>query len=238
MAVSLKDIIKWASMRARSRRAVTFRAIFVLHPELRTLDLGSESGAAIALVLEGTPIKKENVYIADIEKGLLDDGERRFGFQGVLIPETGVLPFPDKYFDIVYCSSVIEHVTVNKSEVWSIRSGEEFRRQAGVRQRFFADEIRRLGRAYYVQTPNRRFPIESHSWLPFVAYFPRSVLIPLLSISNRVWIKKTEPDWNLLTGKELSSLFPGAMIIDEKVLGCTKSLMAVGGDKNLLRIAV
>lgn len=234
--MGLRELIRRASARARAKRAAIFRATFVLQPEMRILDLGSESGTAIAAVLEGTAIRKENVYIADIEKSFLDEGERRFGFRGVLIPESGVLPFPDKYFDIVYCSSVIEHVTVDKSEMWSIRSGEEFRRRAAAHQRIFANEILRLGRAYFVQTPNRGFPIESHSWLPFVGGLPRPILIRLLSVTNRFWIKKTQPDWNLLTSKGLDSLFPGARIVDEKVLGFTKSLMAVGGDKILLRI--
>jgi SAM-dependent methyltransferase len=231
----LRELIKQASLRARAKRAATFRNIFTLLPEMRILDLGSESGVAIAAVLDGCPIKKENVYIADIDKVLLDEGVRRFGFHGVLIPENGTLPFPDKFFDIVYCSSVIEHVTVDKSEVWSIRSGDEFRSRSAARQQVFANEIQRLGRAYYVQTPNRAFPIESHSWLPLIGNLPRSIVLPLLSISNRFWIKQTQPDWNLLSIEELSALFPGARIIKEQMFGLTKSFMAVNGAKGLLR---
>jgi hypothetical protein len=65
------------------------------------------------------------------------------------IDETGRLPFPG-YFDIVYCSSVIEHVSVPKARVWELRSGVQFRRETRDRQHAFADEVRRVGRQYFV----------------------------------------------------------------------------------------
>src|SRR5690606_41323531 len=94
-------------------------------------------------------------------------------------------------------------------------------------QQDFAREIARLGKGYFVQTPCKSFPFESHSWLPFVAYVPRPALIPLLSASNRVWIKKTTPDWHLLSESEMRRLFPDATIVKERLGGFTKSLMAI-----------
>jgi SAM-dependent methyltransferase len=58
------------------------------------------------------------------------------------------LPFAADEFDLVYCSSVIEHVPPP-------------RRQA------FATELRRVGRGWFVQTPAWSFPIEPHALLPF-----------------------------------------------------------------------
>jgi SAM-dependent methyltransferase len=57
------------------------------------------------------------------------------------------LPFADGEFDLVYCSSVIEHVPP-------------------ARRGAFAYEIRRVGRGWYVQTPAWSFPVEPHSLLP------------------------------------------------------------------------
>src|ERR1700740_3116720 len=56
------------------------------------------------------------------------------------------LPFDAGEFDLVYCSSVIEHV-------------------APARRAAFAAEIRRVGRGWYVQTPAWSFPLEPHSLL-------------------------------------------------------------------------
>ncbi|HVL75630.1 MAG TPA: class I SAM-dependent methyltransferase [Noviherbaspirillum sp.] len=216
------------SRSARARRAEIFRRTFDLNENTRILDLGSESGANIHAVLEGTPVRPENVYIADIEDHFLQEGRARYGYVPVLIGESGRLPFPDQFFDIVYCSSVIEHVTVPKEQTWTLYSGKAFRSEALKRQKEFAAEIRRLGKQYYVQTPYRHFPIESHSWLPFVGWLPRPVLIPVLHATNTFWVKKTEPDWYLLDKREMSELFPEARLVDEKSFGFTKSMMAIG----------
>src|SRR2546430_3617005 len=63
------------------------------------------------------------------------------------------LPFADGEFDLVYCSSVIEHV-------------------APARRAAFAAEIRRVGRGWFVQTPALSFPIEPHSLLPAAHWLP------------------------------------------------------------------
>ncbi len=80
-------------------------------------------------------------------------------------------------FDIVFCSSVIEHVTGPKDQVGNIRStAGRLRQQASVHQRSFAEEVRRIGRGYFVQTPYKHFPMESHTIAPgFVVLLPRSV---------------------------------------------------------------
>lgn len=215
------------SRKARLKRAKIFRDAFAITEQTRILDLGSETGANIANVLDGTPARPENVYIADINAEQVAEGARRFGFNAVEVDEARPLPFDDDFFDIVYCSSVIEHVTVPKADVWTVRSGREFREHSLRRQREFANEIKRLGKQYFVQTPYRHFPVESHSWLPVVAWLPRRVLIPVLRFSNLFWVKKTSPDWYLLNRREMSELFPDAQIVDEKSMGLAKSLIAI-----------
>jgi SAM-dependent methyltransferase len=215
------------SRHSRERRAAIFRNLFPLDQDTKILDLGSETGANIKAVLEGTPVRPRNVHIADIDAQAVAEGSRRFGFTPVVIGEGESLPFPDGFFDVVYCSSVIEHVTVPKAVVWELGSGREFRAAARKRQKAFADEIRRLGKRYFVQTPNRRFPIESHTWLPFVGWLPRRLLIPTLRLSNSFWVKTASPDFHLLDKEEMTRLFEEARILEERAFGLTKSLIAV-----------
>jgi hypothetical protein len=224
---ALKTLVEHARTRARTKRAQLFREVFAIEPDTRILDIGSEDGTAIARMLEGTRAEPRNVYIADINAAAVESGARRFGFVPVTIPESGRLSFADGYFHIVYCSSVIEHVTVPKNEVWRVRSGSDFRQRARSRQREFSDEIRRVGLAYYVQTPNKWFPVESHTWLPLVGVFPRPLQMSTIAFTNRWWIKSTSPDWDLLTRAELQSLFPDAEIRRERFLGLTKSIIAI-----------
>ena len=223
----LSRAVRALSQAAREKRAQMFRDAFEFTEATRVLDLGSEIGRNIHAVLAGTPVKLANVYICDIRQPLLEIGAQRYGFVPVLAKEGAPLPFDDGFFDVVYCSSVIEHVTVPKQEIWSTRSERRFVERAAERQAQFAAEIRRLGRQYFVQTPNIHFPVESHSWLPFVGWLPRPLLLSVLSVTNRVWVKSTEPDWRLLDRDDMAALFPDAEIVGERCLGLTKSLIAV-----------
>jgi SAM-dependent methyltransferase len=226
----ITNLARRFSQKARSRRAELFRKAFVVGPGTRILDIGSEDGSNIRSVLAGSDYRPENVFISDLEKEPIKLGREKYGFNAVLIDEDGYLPFADGAFDIVYCSSAIEHVTVPHSEVWKYRNGGDFRAVAMKHQKLFADEIRRVGRRYYVQTPAAGFPIESHTWLPLAGYLPRETLLPVMKAANRFWPKKSEPDFNLLNAKELAELFPEAHIARERIFGMTKSLMALRTD--------
>ena len=193
----------------------------------RILDLGGGSGRHIVRLI---PVRK-NVTIADISKKALEKAKEQYGYNTVLLEENSTLPFSDNYFDIVFCNSVIEHVTISKNKIWNSKNGKEFYNQSLINQKKFADEIRRIGKNYFVQTPNKYFIFESHTWLPFSALLPRRILVHVIKLINRFWIKKTTPDWNLLREKELRVLFPDAIIKKERFLFMVKSLIAVKSDR-------
>ncbi|MFM9904239.1 MAG: methyltransferase domain-containing protein [Pyrinomonadaceae bacterium] len=224
-------IFLWYSDASRAKRRRIFRSHFDIDTNTKILDLGSEDGSNIAKVLEGTAIIAENVYIADIDNAALRDARENYGFTPVLLDESGLLPFEDGFFDIVYCSSVLEHVTIPKDKVWTLTSGREFRERALESQARFAAELARIGKQYFVQTPCRSFPIESHSWLPAIALLAREIMVPLFRLTNKIWIKQTIPDFYLLSGDQLQTLFPKARIVNEKSFGLTKSLMAIRTNK-------
>ena len=142
--------------------------------------------------------------------------------------EKNILPFSDHEFNIVFCNSVIEHVTIPKEEIWSFKSTKDFKNLSLKRQVEFANEIRRIGKSYFVQTPNKYFIIESHTWLPgLIVFLPRSIQIKTIKFFNKFWVKTTTHDWNLLTFKDMKKLFPDAVIYKEKSFGLTKSLIAI-----------
>lgn len=115
------------------------------------------------------------------------------------------LPFSDGEFDIVYSNSLIEHVP------------------PADRERMAAD-ISRVGRRVFVQTPNRRFPVEPHALLPLVHWLPGS-------LGRRLWrfgvTGEAFEDIQLLDARELRRLFPGTEIVRERVGPLTKSLIAI-----------
>jgi len=132
------------------------------------------------------------------------------------------LPFRDKSFDVVFSNSVIEHV------------GEPLRHQQ------FAREIARVGVRYFVQTPNRWFPVEHHLLTPLIHFLPRSWQRRLVGrFTVWEWIARPRPDQRefflehylrdirLLDSRAMRRLFPDARLIRERFLGFTKSLIAV-----------
>jgi ubiquinone/menaquinone biosynthesis C-methylase UbiE len=132
------------------------------------------------------------------------------------------LPFRDQSFDIVFSNSVIEHVGDAAS------------------QERFAREVARVGRGYWVQTPNRSFPVEQHLLTPFLHWLPRRwqrVIVPhgtvwgaltrVASHQRQFFLKHYLDDVRLLTAGELMQLFPDARLVRERFCGVTKSLMAV-----------
>lgn len=223
----LREIVWAASRRARRKRAVFFREKLSLNEQTSILDIGSETGDNINLVLSGTKINSQNVCIADIDANLIEQGAVNFGFKTLLLDESGKIPLADKSYDVVYCSSVIEHVTLAKDEVWQVTSEKDFQKKAFENQKKFAAEIKRVGKSYFVQTPARSFPIESHTWMPLFSFLPRSLLLKAMRVTNRYWIKSAPPDFNLLDAKQMKELFPEAEIVYEKKFGLVKSIMAI-----------
>jgi hypothetical protein len=87
-----------------------------------------------------------------------------------------------------------------------------------------AAEIRRVAARWFVQTPNRWFPIEPHVLLPGYQFLPEALqrrLAPLGASGDYERIR-------MLDARELQGLFPDASILRERVGPFTKSLMAVG----------
>ena len=123
---------------------------------------------------------------------------------------------PSSGFDVVFSNSVIEHV-----------GGIE-------KQRQFADECRRCGRGYFVQTPNKWFPVDTHTLMPFAHWLPRRIFNKLIPIAPRFILSRPAPgdiedfsNMRLLSKRDLQELFPEAEIIQERFFGITKSLIAV-----------
>ena len=99
------------------------------------------------------------------------------------------------------------------------------------------NEIIRVCKRYFVQTPNYFFPIEPHFLFPFFQFLPFSIRVWLVLHYNLGWFDKAHDissahaivgGITLLKKKELRMLFPNARIVKEKFMGLTKSFMVIG----------
>lgn len=126
--------------------------------------------------------------------------------------------YADESFDLVHSNSVIEHVGRYED------------------MQLFANEARRVGRWYFVQTPNVWFPVDPHYGVPIIHWLPWPARARLLTRTAVGFKSKFETyrdavDYvefvNLIDRYSLVDLFPEADIVRERFLFLTKSLMAV-----------
>jgi hypothetical protein len=112
------------------------------------------------------------------------------------------LPFADGEFDLGFSNAVVEHVSGG-------RDG----------QRRFVEELCRVAEKVFVTTPNRWFPLDPHTLLPFVHWLPRG------AGRDRLLRARGFGDvLNPLGPNELAALFPFPV----RVINTGLTLVAVG----------
>jgi SAM-dependent methyltransferase len=162
--------------RARARRHARFFALTRLPEQAKVLDVGCGRIGLRAL--------EPQLDITGVDLAARPDYPGPF----VQADAAAGLPFADGEFDLVYCSSVIEHVPPP-------------------RRAAFAAEVRRVGRGWFVQTPARSFPLEPHALLPFAHWLP-------VAARRRYWRWGAAGEWEeieLLGRREMERLFGPAL---------------------------
>jgi Methyltransferase domain len=112
------------------------------------------------------------------------------------------LPFADGEFDLGFSNAVIEHVA----------GGRDGQRQ-------FISELCRVAGKVFVTTPNRRFPIDPHSLLPFVHWLPDGE-----TRSRALRARGFDDVLDPLGPGDLAALFPFPV----KIVGRGMTLVAAG----------
>lgn len=139
-------------------------------------------------------------------------------FHGVKASATDPDIFRGRKFDFVHSNSVIEHVG-GLSDM-----------------KMFADNVRRLGTRYYVQTPNYWFIYEPHFRLPGFQYLPVAARVSMVqrfklgfhdAIPDREAAKALIKHHHLISTRQLREFFPDAEIRHEKFAGLNKSILAI-----------
>ncbi len=144
--------------------------------DLKILDIGCGNGEIAAFF---TPNNK--VYCVDIVDQLDEKVKKFVCFTKV---KSELLPFPNKYFDIIISNHVIEHVKNQELHIKEIR-------------RCLKDN----GICYFA-TPNRNFLVEPHYRIPFLHYLPPPLFLNTLKI-----LKIYKEDIHLLSYSDMLRLF-------------------------------
>ncbi|NDV21339.1 bifunctional 2-polyprenyl-6-hydroxyphenol methylase/3-demethylubiquinol 3-O-methyltransferase UbiG [Desulfovibrio sp. JC022] len=214
----------------KRKRFIQFLDLVKPEPGKVVLDLGGGSGSFFYDNFDLVQKYGLRVVIADISSQDLLKAESR-GFETYQLRENSFEHIVDDRFDTIFCNSVIEHVTLPKSEIWDY-TADDFYEKAFEVQKDFAADIERVAKKYFVQTPCIDFPLESHSWLPTFYSYPKSraLHVARLEMILKYWIKRTSPDFNLLDEVQMRTLFPCADgVFCNRVLGFSKELIAYRG---------
>ncbi len=182
------------SLRSRRRKLALFRELMEPSAETTVLDVGvdevshgesgGESGCTTHNFLEEHYPWRERITALGLHEG----GRFRARYPSIRYVEGDAcdLPFADGEFDIVHSNAVIEHV-----------GGRE-------RQEAFVREAVRVGKRVFLTTPNRWFPVEVHTRLPFVHWLPETAAVRAYDLVRKPWAKEN----HLLGPGDLRALFP------------------------------
>ncbi|HET9168060.1 MAG TPA: hypothetical protein VFN97_01455 [Actinospica sp.] len=193
--------------RARGKRWDALNAAFPDLAEMRVIDLGGRAD-----MWQRAPVRPAHVHLVNLEKQPQDLPDWITAEVRDLIAEGA-----EGRYDLAFSNSVIEHV------------GGFAHREA------FAGAVRELAPRHWVQTPYRYFPVEPHFLFPGFQFLPLAARAEIL----RRWpLVHSRPDTRqraletalsveLLSRAELQLLFPDSEVIEERVAGIPKSLIAV-----------
>lgn len=177
------------AQKARRQMFDLFMSVMQPAPSSLILDLGVTPDQSLP---ESNFFEKFYPYKNKITSASIEDAsfleEVYPGLQFVRI-QPGLLPFADNQFDILFCSAVIEHVGSRES------------------QRSFVMESLRVARQFFFTTPNRQFPIDFHTFLPFLHWLPQPMHQAVLRRLGLDFLSKTE-NLNLLSPRAFLDLFP------------------------------
>jgi hypothetical protein len=114
------------------------------------------------------------------------------------------LPFSDKSFDIVYSNAVLEHLP------------------GRIAVERFCSEVQRVGKNWFISTPNFWYPIEPHYHLPFVQFLSQEKQRRLAGSFG----KPTYAHLQLLSRSDMRRLFPTSKVVGCRVTFYPETLIA------------
>jgi SAM-dependent methyltransferase len=163
------------------------------------LDLG---GGVTSFFINFFP-QHDQIILLDINPEEVCLARQRFPHINGVVANGEHLPFARNSLGLTVCNSLIEHVAAPAQ---------------------LAAEIERVSRAYFVQTPNGRFPLETHAFIaiPFYRWLPGERVRRLactLFRADYAYVSSV----CYLSEAILRQLFPKATLTYERFLGLKKS---------------
>jgi hypothetical protein len=205
---SFRRVLKSLSHKSRTQKFDLLRKVFSARPEDLVLDVGASGETFLQYTLEDVYPFSDRIVAGGYEPREIIAARGLYPQARYVLFDGCALPFPDKSFDLVFSNAVIEHIL-----------GPD-------RQEKFAQEIMRVGKSWFVTTPNFWYPFESHHHLPFFQFLPRSIQMPYNRLLGTHIPKGTVQELALLSARQLQALFPAGRIAKVRVTFWPETLVA------------
>ena len=211
MSIGKLPVLRGWQRKIRSSRLREFIDSLEVTPEHLILDVGGTMWTWTLPETQDLRAVMLNLHSYEV------DGAHASRLQSVA-GDACALTYEDVEFEIVFSNSVIEHVSTYEN------------------QQKMAKELRRVGKRLWVQTPARSFFFEPHYVTPFIHWFPKEMrrkmirwctMWGLLNRPSKERVDEMIEELRLLSYDEMKELFPDCEIRKEKLLGITKSYVAV-----------
>lgn len=214
------SIFSMLSHISRTRKLELFHKVIKPTQKMKVLDVGAEISSDGKNELQFIDFYswKNNISAVNLSTKDISLIKKHYPEIDARVGDACSLPWPDKYFEVIYSNAVIEHIgSIEK-------------------QKKMASEIMRVGKRWFVTTPNRWYPFEFHmrlplvTWLPYHGYRLFGRIVSYNHVKKRYMSGIKHDDLRLLTAAELKEWFPRSRIIKQRVTFMAETLIVIGGD--------
>lgn len=203
-----KSVLRSFSHKSRTKKFQLFEALYRPRPEDRVLDIGASGKVFLRYTFEDVYPYPSRIVAGGYDLGEVRSARQAYPVSAYVVFDGCSLPFPDKSFDIVFSNAVVEHI---------LGPG---------RQEQFAREVMRVGKSWFITTPNYWYPFESHYHLPFIQFMPEGLQRGYNSLLGSHIPKGQTQELGLLSASGLRKLFPTSRIEKVRVTFWPETLVA------------